>query len=343
MRSFVLLRGGQVLRGLHIQKLKYLPAVLTVVGLLFSTACGTPAQFGLNEQTESFGQVVTYNTQVDMLLVVDNSGSMGTKQTQLSQQLLPFIDYLVTSGFDFRIAVTTMDMSGSGARGSFVGSPNVLTKSTPDLRNAFIRNISQGTRGSDLSRGLEAMAFAISDSKLAGENSGFWRKEALLAVIFLTDEEDASANNTQYYIELLDQKKPLFIGGSRGWLASSIVVKELSQQCTSLNQFASPGYRYVGLSDASNGIIESICSPDLIQASANIKARITEVLTQYHLASDADVETIRIFINGKLIANDPSNGWTYDSRGYTITFHGSSIPPANAKVQISYKPKKARA
>jgi len=60
------------LRGLHIQKLKYLPAVLTVVGLLFSTACGTPAQFGLNEQTESFGQVVTYNTQVDMLLVVGN-------------------------------------------------------------------------------------------------------------------------------------------------------------------------------------------------------------------------------------------------------------------------------
>jgi hypothetical protein len=253
--------------------------------------------------------------------------------------MLPFIDYMVSSGFDFHVAVTTMDMSGGGEKGAFVGSPKVLTRTTPNLRQAFVQNITRGTTGSDLSRGLEAVESALSDDSLAGRNAGFWRADAMFAIIFLSDEEDGSANSSQHYIDFLDQKKPLFPGGSRGWIANSIVVPELNGECRTYNQFASPGYRFMDTSTNSGGVIESICKADLVQASASIRARIVEQLTQYHLKREPDVSSIKVTINGVSIPNDPGNGWTYVAQGYTIVFHGSAVPPVGANVQINYLPK----
>lgn len=316
-----------------------------LVQIVIATAlvgCGNNAKFGMADQSQSFGQKILYNTQVDLLLVVDNSGSMGAKQAQLANSFAGFIDYLVASQFDFRIAITTMDMSSGGARGNFVGTPKVLSRSTPNLRNTFISNMNLGTNGSDLTRGLEALESALSDSKLNGVNSGFYRPEALLAVIFMSDENDNDGDNSQHYIDFLDSKKPAFPWGYRGWLANSIVVKELSQQCLTWNQFASPGYGFMSLSNISNGVIESICSADLVNATANLRARIAEILTQFRLEREPDVNTIKVFINGVLIPQDPVNGWTYNPVGFTILMHGNSVPPANANVTVSYTPKTIR-
>ncbi len=310
---------------------------LTLIIVTFSIGCGN-ANFGLSGVSQSFGQKITYNTSTDILVVVDNSGSMGSKQAQLSASFGTFIDYMMSSGFDFRIAVTTMDMSGGGAKGTFVGSPKVLTRSTPNLKQAFINNMNVGTRGSDLSRGLEAMENALSDGNLAGVNSGFFRPDALLAVLFLSDEDDGSVSNSKHYIDLLDSKKPAFPWGYRGWLANSIVVKELSPECLTYNQFSSPGLKYLDLSNASGGVVESICAADLVQATKNLRARIAEILTQYHLISEPNLATIHVFINGNEIANDSTNGWTYNPSGFTIMFHGSAVPPANANVQVAYTP-----
>ena len=164
------------------------------------------------------------------------------------------------------------------------------------------------------------------------------RDSALLAVIFLSDEDDGSVNSSQYYINFLDTLKPLFPYGARGWLANSIVVPSLTDQCKTYNQFASPGIRFMDLSNASQGVVESICSPDLVQATSDIKARISEMLTQYHLDRPADPTSIKVVINGVSIKNDSVNGWTFDVKANTITFHGSAVPPANAVVQIDYQP-----
>src|SRR5436190_15471375 len=91
---------------------------LIILSLAFDLGCGG-AQFGLGTSTQNFGQRVSYNTQVDILLVVDSSGSMGSKQAQLAQSFPSFIDFLVASQFDFNIAVTTMDMGSGGQKGNF--------------------------------------------------------------------------------------------------------------------------------------------------------------------------------------------------------------------------------
>jgi hypothetical protein len=319
-------------------------AAMAIAGLGMVTGCGSPQNFGLNPAAQSFGQVVTYNTQVDLMMVISTTSSMGKKQEQLASQFYPFINYLAKSQFDFHIAVTTTDMSANGAQGSFVGATPVLSKSTPNLQQIFVSNVSQGTSGSDLTRGLLAMQTALSPGLLSTKNAGFFRDSAMLAVVFMTDEDDESVNSTQSYIDFLDKLKPPFPYGARGWVANSIVVPSLDDQCKTYNStstgnlYASPGMRYMDLSSASGGSVESICGPDLIAASSDIKERISEMLTRYHIDRTADPLSIKVFEDGVSVPKDATNGWTFDVPSNTITFHGTAVPGANSKVQVAYQP-----
>ncbi len=68
-------------------------------------------------------------SQVDVLWVIDNSGSMAPRQENLAKNFQSFIDVFAKGSIDFRIGVTTTDIFKQP--GQFVGSPRVLTPSTP--------------------------------------------------------------------------------------------------------------------------------------------------------------------------------------------------------------------
>lgn len=320
-----------------IQKAKVVASLVTL-SLLLSSCGNSPVAFDLFEESESFAQAIKYNQKVDILVVVDNSGSMADRQDALATALYPFIINMARSTFDFRLAVTTMDMSSGGERGRFVGNPTVLTKTTPSLSESFQNQIKRGVTGSDLSRGLEALESALSPGMLAGANAGFWRDDAYLVIMFLSDEEDISSGSPSDYINFLNSVKPPFEDGSPSWVVHSVVVTEASAQCTTRNRFSSIGNRYMALSRASNGLEESICSPSLEAATTRIKKRILEQITEYRLQREPQVDTIRVIVDGVLIPQDENNGWTYHEEGYVIRFHGSAVPGENAVVNIDYKP-----
>ncbi len=52
------------------------------------------------------------NKKVDVLLVIDNSGSMGEEQANLAANFGPFIEQLEGAGVDYRIGITTTDLGG---------------------------------------------------------------------------------------------------------------------------------------------------------------------------------------------------------------------------------------
>src|SRR5438309_5556876 len=80
-------------------------------------------------------RVDTYDQQsashIDVLWVVDDSGSMAPRQENLAKNLQSFMDVFVKSGIDYRIAVTTTDIFKE--KGAFVGSPKVITPLTPNV------------------------------------------------------------------------------------------------------------------------------------------------------------------------------------------------------------------
>lgn len=63
---------------------------------------------------------------VDVLLIIDNSGSMGEEQANLAANFAPFIDTLELAGADYRIAITTTDIGGPG--------PNCLAPTGGELQ-----------------------------------------------------------------------------------------------------------------------------------------------------------------------------------------------------------------
>lgn len=313
----------------------------TMAALFAATSC-SQQQFGLQSQSQEFGTKVMYNTQVDVLWVIDTSSSMDKYQNLLAPQMGLFVDALNQTGLDYHMAVTTMDMSGSGEDGKFVaqtGTPLVLSNSTPNFTNILSQRIQLGGNGSPVERGEEAMKAALSSPLVTGYNNGFLRAGAMLVVVFLSNEDDSSA--TANYSGFLDTLRPP-INGQRSWLAQFMGVTSDDPTCQT-SAWTSAGYsevgtKYMSLASSSGGTSQSICSLDLRTALTNVKARILEVITQYTLNQAPDIASIVVHENGTLVPQDATNGWTYDSTSNSIRFHGTYVPNVDASVKVDYQP-----
>lgn len=167
-------------------------------------------------------------SKVDILWVVDTSGSMKEEQAYLGNNFSSFMSQLSMTGMNFQTAVTTTDIcqdsvpddlsqrvcpadfggsSSTHLRGSFVtknGGPQVLTMNDPMLLSRFSSYTNLGTNGSGFEHGLKGAEMGIAKS-LSGANSPLIRTDAFLAVIVVSDEEDdgiglgmANENGTNY-------------------------------------------------------------------------------------------------------------------------------------------------
>ncbi len=319
-------------------------AALFLAALL--TAGCNQQQFGLASESQEFGQKVTYNTQVDVLWVIDTSSSMDTHQNLLAQQMGLFVDSMNRTGLDYHMAVTTMDMSSSGAKGKFVASPGtplILTSQTPNLTQILSQRIQLGGNGSPVERGLEAMKSALSSplASASGYNAGFLRKDALLVVVFLSNEDDQSAS-LDYGAFLDSVRPPLALTGERSWLAQFMGVTDADSSCktSSWSQagYSEVGTKYIQLATESGGVSEAICDADMKRALTNVKARVLEVMTEYRLDRLPNLTTLQVFVNGALVPQDATNGWTYYSSNNSIRFHGTAVPAADSMIRISYDP-----
>jgi len=176
-------------------------------------------------------QATSYiSNSIDILFVVDNSGSMAGEQDQLGKSFSAFATALEERFEDYHIAVvTTGKKSGAcpacdasivkncvnetGEHGRFqdrlghitwdVDNANFDFTSDPTCRvvtknnKECFYNIAQergialvGTQGCGYERGLAAMKRALSKELLGTYNDGFLRDGAMLAVVVISDEDD---------------------------------------------------------------------------------------------------------------------------------------------------------
>lgn len=315
-------------------KMKVLIFVFAVV-----IGCGKKPDFGIGAESIRFGQTITYNNKVDVLWIVDDSESMELHQNAIAQQFGSFVDVLTQNSMDFNIAITTTDMSGSGEKGGFVGSPKVLNSLLPEVKDVFFNSVRVGISGSPLSRGLEAMKAALSPTLLAGGNRGFLRPDARLVIIFVSDDDDHSAGTAASYASFLDQVRPEFAFKARGWMVNFIGVTTLGGGClTGTSRFGYPGERYMELAKNSFGIAESICSADMASALRNIRSRIVGMITEYVLERSPIDGTLFVYVDGVQIPADSVNGYSYNTETRVVRFNGKAVPGPDSAVKIEYQP-----
>lgn len=318
-------------------------AALIIAGSFAQVACsgnGAAVAYDLDQTGQNFGQKILYNNKVDIVFIVDNSTSMGQHQDSLSAQVPALVTALQNLKMDWHVVSISTSMGLNGDGGHFLGSPMILTPQSANLTTALQQKILLGEGGSNNERGLYSMETVLSASYLQGEGQGFLRDDALLAVIALSDENDKSGNSAAYYGNLLDKLKPVGSDGRKSWIFNFIGVLENSSACRTFNDYSEIGSIQMALADLSGGNKESICSSNLSSAVTNIKSRIVQILTDFYLKQQPVLNTLKVAVNGQLMAQDANNGWTYveENGKYIIRFHGTGIPPADADIRVDFTP-----
>lgn len=301
---------------------------------------------------------------IDILWVVDNSGSMATSQQNIANNFHSFIRSFQTKNYDFQIGVTTTDAYlayhyndnnrsklRDGVGSTHSGFP-IVTKTTPNLENVFITNILQGIAGSGDERAFMSFQHTLQNPL----NAGFKRNGSFLSIIIISDEEDFShydyANGissytfsenyndpsmypVQNYINFLDQytnSKP----SQRNYSVNAIYV--MDNAClTQLGAGRKISTRYPSLVDATGGVKASICS-DFGASLQMISDTVLDLASVFQLDRTPVESSIVVTVNDTSIPKDATNGWTYQAADNTISFHGTAIPSADANIQITFDP-----
>ena len=334
--------------------------VMAVAAATMMSGCdkGSVSYSLLNAEADYKQQAVITPMQIDILWVIDNSGSMAQAQQNLTSNFQSFINKFKTKNYDFHMAVTTTEAwekqfnsnsvkarvkDGAKLSSSVTTSSGVfiMTPDTINLESVFTTNATQGTLGNGDERAFSSVKQAL----LEPFNANFRRASAYLAVIIVSDEEDFSSNSSSFnesysnvnlhsvqsYVDFLDEYV-----GSKNYSVNTISVKD--QNCKNQsNAAAKISTRLPELSSLTGGISASLCS-NFADSLTLISDSIISLSSVFKLNREPVVESITVKINGSTVPMDAANGWTYNATDMTITFHGTSIPGPNATISIDFYP-----
>jgi hypothetical protein len=264
---------------------------------------------------------------------------MGQEQTALSQNFNAFINFANAQQIDYQIAVTTTDVDG-GEDGRFVpvsGGTRIVTPLTqPSPDAVFSANANVGTSGSASEAGLEAAYLALSNPLINAHNAGFLRSDAVLSLIFVSDEEDQSQNSVDFYVSFF-----LSIKGFRNTnlFTASSIVGDAPNGCSGPGGSADEGLRYIAAANRTGGIFQSICTSDWSQALEDLSTTAFGFKSRFFLSNQPVIPTIKVFIDGVEIPAAGAGGtvnWIYDFGTNSINFSPVATPEPGGEIRVEY-------
>jgi len=256
---------------------------------------------------------------LDILWVVDDSGSMNPFQQNLASNVSVFLNIFFNSGVDFHMGVITTTWHNFT---TFVDS------STPNATQIMAAELLTGVTGSGNETGIEMakLALSIGNARPGGD---FFRDHATLVVIFVSDEQDHSGSPLNHYIDFFDNLKPA------GGFLPIAVVGDIPNGCT-INwtygtRNADAGYGYWNLVDYYNSSWFSICATSWGSQMQQIADEIYNRRTFQLTKPDPILETIEVKVNGQVTYE-----WTYSPVNNSVTFNDDHIPTENQTITIDY-------
>ncbi len=268
-----------------------------------------------NVRVDAYSQESASN--IDVLWVIDNSGSMAPRQENLAKNFQSFMDVFQKSGINYRLAVTTTDTFKE--KGELVGNPKVLSPTTPNVASTFANNVRVGINGSPYEAGLEAAWLAVDDQakknapKLVARDMcktncnramdpatcaancdkanpiDFLRPEAYLYLVFVSDEEDRSPQDVRFYWRSFETAKGI---GNDGTVTTAAIMGDVpSNGCG-----ATPGSRYKALSDLTGGEVGSICDTNFSATLRKLATNAVGLKRKFALGDMPDPASIQVTV-----------------------------------------------
>jgi hypothetical protein len=193
---------------------------------LFLVACGPSARNGRGDDDDGTGTDAGNGSdpgtprecnKMDIVFVVDDSGSMAEEQSNLATNFPMFASilsqYTTSAGehLDFRVGITTtgrpehysidllgqtIDQDETGPNGKFETGCNGTNPwvASADANGSTVMSCraNVGTSGASIEMPMLMAKRALSDRIMDGANGAFLRADALLATVMITDEDDQS-------------------------------------------------------------------------------------------------------------------------------------------------------
>ena len=285
----------------------------------------------------------TFDPIVDILFVIDNSGSMQSHQTNLANNVRLFVDKIKQFQIlDYHIGVTTTSVYESYSKsedGQLVGKPLVVDKNTPNLDAALYNNMLVGTDGSAEEMPFAATYLALTEPNLSGANAGFYRPRADLAIIYLTDTEDQSEDVVKDASFLQQFLFSLKGGDSSKIHTYGAIVPSNVYDCQ--RESYSLPVRIENFFSLTGGISFSLCDPNFGAKLALIGDNLVGKIAQTIRLSQIPIpSTIRVTYGTQIVPNDRRYGWVYNPAENSLLlgpdFELSDQQPQGTKLEIYF-------
>lgn len=292
-------------------------------GLLTLAACGSQSP-DLQAQPLKVGEKVNYGEKaevptepkVDILFVVDNSGSMKPYQDKMARNVELFAnEFFSNSRIDYRIGVvpvydskylndeTVYNPSGRrkmnplGELVALKGIPSdagnklFITRSTPNAREVLKQTVVIGTQWGPEAEESFSPVLAVTNPQINQQkNAGFYQQDAYLAVIFLTDADDVTLNlsGEEFYERLVALK-----GGDA---SKVLIAAAIPTSCPAPTDGEGPIKSIPDLMRVSGGLTADLCSNNfgaqLAKFGRHLAQRVTERKVQ--LDFEPDISTLKV-------------------------------------------------
>jgi len=267
---------------------------------------------------------------LDIVFVIDNSGSMGIFQQELSSQMTTFMNVFLATGADFHLGFITTDRGYLQCSGVVCWIDNSHATAV-DWAQGVISQISIG--GSAFEKGIEMAHRFLSNTDYSSggaPGTSFWRNDATLVIIYVSDEPDFSIGGWTNYTNFFDTLK-----SDVSKMRHFAVIGDNPSGC----QWQSPygwrsvqyGMGYWDMTQRYNGDWYSICAPDWGNQMQDL-ANTVSIRSTFPLDQPDPIESsILVSINGQT-----TYGWSYDSTSNSVVFDEDSIPEASQTITIEY-------
>lgn len=271
-----------------------------------------PAEGGGDVWVDSFSQPYSVDG-VDILWVIDTSGSMSRYEPQLLAGIAAMLAALPESGW--RLAMTSNSPDKAAVEAQFPLVPGDDIVDAEDMYNAM----GVGHR----EEGFDATYEYIVNNPYS---STWMRSDAALLVVYVSDEEDQSDDHFPVVSDF-----NVWYGSQRGgsvFIASVINLDSAESVCAHTVNAIDVGDRYMEATNYFAGTIVDICSDDWSPGVTDASNQV-DPYEEWTLSHVPYPDSIRVFIDTQLNAD-----WTYDAATNTVQF--TVLPPAGSLVEIGY-------
>lgn len=235
---------------------------------------------------------------VDVLIVIDNSGSMAYEQKNMADRVKNMLSIL--RGLDYRIGVTTTDSRSTFTKNGvkYYGDGdlipihnlggNLWVDSTMDEQQAQYnlgQTLQRPETGSPSEQGIRATYRFVEKATTPNHVlSSFFREGSNFASLIISDEDESDVkdmNNPENLLKLVASR----FNSQKAFSLHAIVTKPDDTICRNTNG-ATYGVRYKRAVELTGGVLGSVCEVDYANQVSGIAEEIRNLVKNITLACE---------------------------------------------------------